>query len=674
MCEQCKSRLARQRLCVFTGMRVTICHNSVVATRLFVQRNAISEFIGSNAVKSCLSRQGLAPVRPDHPLSADTSNVILRGGERLSVAGGVMRNLHLAGWTGIRIVLPRIFLVVLCAAILACNHSEESSQDSAPTLLSSSPAEFTFAAAEGLPVSVLFQPAVTLDVDIDPASLATASITLQMTYCIPDQGCGRKLDMHGRQSRGQCAMCHSVYDAASPEGSTKEHLRIEMFFVDRTSDPVDGTAQWDASTRTLTFSPARPLARGASYTLMMSGIRDLNGATLTDMTVSFDTVSNPVAVETTYLESGEVEFYMANDLDPRGRVLRSRKYTSAGPDGVWHTDDDVLGLYVANQYDSNDLLSEQTIIGGPGPDNVWLNEDDLIATLYRYETDQRHLTRLVIVTAAGGDGLWRTDDDLVERYWAFRYNTQGTLVRLGQYSGAGPDGMFFTVDDIAASNSIVWQADTDATGRDARITAYYDSGVDGIWETPDDTVAWRDDIIQNAADFTSTTVRYIPGNDGKWFTDDDVVANYVMEKYDASGRLLNSDYAVSPGADGVWFTGDDAFNSKFRQSYADDGSLVQADFLYSSRDTGWAQFDLMYYDQYDYNADAQLTRSSRFNGSGPDNTWYTSDDVLQSLTMSEYDTNGNRLSTTSIRGAGVDGQWNTPDDVHLRDLIFATDR
>jgi hypothetical protein len=58
----------------------------------------------------------------------------------------------------------------------------------------------------------------------------------------------------------------------------------------------------------------------------------------------------------------------------------------AGPDGLWHTRDDVPDSYQRFWLDENDNLVKSTECSDPGPDGLWFTADDVVSGTIRYDT------------------------------------------------------------------------------------------------------------------------------------------------------------------------------------------------------------------------------------------------------------------------------------------------
>ena len=193
--------------------------------------------------------------------------------------------------------------------------------------------------------------------------------------------------------------------------------------------------------------------------------------------------------------------------DDQGDIILSTQYGSAGADAQWFTADDEVSAYnktvwgaispfnfgpypalSGNAMDdfpsSSRRLVEQQIDGVTfGVDGVPFNADDVI-NYYRREFQRDASTIVHERVLAGPDGLWFNDDDEVtsrteitkgqfggDEVVAVTFNAQTSVismyqvyvdVRMGDaqqrraffYTGPGPDGAWFTLDDVLPNTTI----------------------------------------------------------------------------------------------------------------------------------------------------------------------------------------------------------------------------
>lgn len=208
------------------------------------------------------------------------------------------------------------------------------------------------------------------------------------------------------------------------------------------------------------------------------------------------------------------------------RLVRTDN-VGVGPDRRIGTDDDVINNSKVITYDSEGRALEERWIDSAGPDGVWFTDDDTIVQLITWErSGVGDGTRLLEVTynGPGPDGAWRTSDDSANIATLTDRDAQGRQILYAVFTGplaAGADGQYGTSDDAS-----IWYYTTtsyDEAGREVASHARMWPGADGLWWTDDDVVttatahAYADDGTLVA------TERSYPGPDGVPLTADDVL-------------------------------------------------------------------------------------------------------------------------------------------------------
>ncbi len=161
-----------------------------------------------------------------------------------------------------------------------------------------------------------------------------------------------------------------------------------------------------------------------------------------------------------------------------------------------------------------------------------------------------------------------------------------------------------------------------------------------------------------------------PGTDGAWFTADDAIAYYETFTPSALGVVSGDGRCDDPGPDGIWFTSDDLVLS-FSYTY---------DYLHGNRRqlNSYGDFQL----EYSYDAAGFLTQVAygypagtdagryvsykkilytggvkaqeiSYTDPGPDNQWFTADDLVDWGVTYTYDNNG-LLAKSTICTGGAD--------------------
>lgn len=375
-------------------------------------------------------------------------------------------------------------------------------------------------------------------------------------------------------------------------------------------------------------------------------------------------------------------------------VIRAR----VGDDGVQGTDDDpiqqVLMHYAFELPARGYSGTARQIVTDPGDDDEYCTADDLIADGRDYYLDSDDGFR----TIRGGGGRYQERfsdpvtgreerfinwlmggaevgedeaDDTIENYWEYPEEPVRADRVSVRYDGPGPDGTWFTDDDLLARSSEQerWDLYDRQTWR-----ATYDEG-DTDRRGPDYTFGTADDVANSWQTWTYNedgsfcrVYRDAPGADGLWddfgcgdgYVDDEVrwVERHVA---DDEGRIVEWAQYSAAGDDGLWGTDDDVIDCSGEQA------------------CGWRQ----------YLADG-LYLEAWTTGSGDDGVWYTDDDDIERVralrgedraysfearlnsldeddvdqyTTTERDAAGNQNGErVEYRGPGDDGEWFTDDD------------
>lgn len=441
-----------------------------------------------------------------------------------------------------------------------------------------------------------------------------------------------------------------------------------------TTHSMPGTVSYDSAAQAIIFKPARLLAAGASYTVTLNGIVDIDGNGMATSTLTFATVINPQQRTVNFSSTGQIAGYTERSYDAARRLTSIVDYTGAGQDGIWFTPDDVASNYEQSSYDARGnlvrLVSASAINPGgnvAGPDGILFTGDDLIVSYLSNTYDGgNHLIRSVTYTGPGPDISWFTADDTALTYTTFSYS-QGQRVRAITYGGvltnaAGPDGILFTADDVITGRM---DFANNGTGQVTR-TTFYAAGPDGIWVTADDTITG---YTNNGYDGFGNQIFLIsmigPGPDGTWFNADDEVGGYNSTPTAGNGNLLSNIDFVGPGTDGIWFTADDVVSSVTKRvtyTYDTLGRVARQATLDAGSDgiAGNAD-DQGIWSSYLYDDNGLLLRRLIHTSAGSDGIWLSSDDPVSSYADYTYDLNDNTLTET-IRDAGPDGTLFNADD------------
>lgn len=243
----------------------------------------------------------------------------------------------------------------------------------------------------------------------------------------------------------------------------------------------------------------------------------------------------------------EIGFTSTNEVDPETGVTLSVSYDGPGPDGEWFTtDDDVSGH---NFTESSPTFFRHEEYTDPGPDGDWFTDDDVITFFVQVLTDLTSQLRQ-LSSAPGADGEFGTPDD-DGTVVLFDLNEWGDVTHFTAYNDKGPDGVFFTADDVLSQER------------------FHTFGDSGELLRIDETSTFGDSHVVLEYDTNLSNTSYVdiadPGPDGEYGTTDDVPNFYQTLVYDELGSLIEQDSYGDPGVDGDWFTEDDPLAG--RQEY-----------------------------------------------------------------------------------------------------------
>lgn len=255
------------------------------------------------------------------------------------------------------------------------------------------------------------------------------------------------------------------------------------------------------------------------------------------------------------------------DLDPNGNATAYWTFDAPGADGRWETSDDHVAALSTSSWDGS-WLAESDSHDSPGADGRWNTAEDVITRIQRYEHDARGRLVREIELDAGPDQRAGTADDTVIDYSTQEFDPQDQYARhVFFYSlgvdgmagtaddGIGPDGVWFTADDVPDA---VYTHSFDAAALVSSGATYLGPGPDHVWLTSDDAVYARYATTYDARRTITGSSYYTgAGSDGLWGTADDALAWYTIYHRDSDGLALDyTDYAA-PGPDGLWHTADD---------------------------------------------------------------------------------------------------------------------
>jgi YD repeat-containing protein len=301
------------------------------------------------------------------------------------------------------------------------------------------------------------------------------------------------------------------------------------------------------------------------------------------MKITFSTIRNQVEKTVYFNATGSVQRYQIFPpvLDGWG-VQRNVAYIAPGVDATWFTSDDVVGSKDDMSYSPTHQLTHRNSYQGSDPSSV--------TVLYEYDANG-NLTK----------ETFQSRDVSTYGVTGSSYNASGSLDLQVRYVNSCADGTWGTADD--------------AIGTYTRFE--YDPGGMIMGEvtyqliTPEGTVLPAEEVV-----------------------------GYVYYLYDAQGRLGNKITYESPGSDGIWFNADDPVSLYWEYAYNTNGQLIAVASYGGVRaaDGVWftGDYTLLAYILYSYDASGNRTQAVRYNNAGPDNTWFTADDVPS--VIDTYDT------------------------------------
>jgi hypothetical protein len=183
-----------------------------------------------------------------------------------------------------------------------------------------------------------------------------------------------------------------------------------------------------------------------------------------------------------------------------GNILKSMRYL-AGKDMTPFTYDDVLKDFQVFEYGFDGKLLKEFSYDGQDPKKY----ARLSSTVYEYDAKGRKIKRacsypgkkelrtiLYSYDEAGnqiqGVEYWGKN---IEKYHRFEYDSFGKLTRAVEYlhdkNGKGPDGVWFTADDVVSSAKETFYNPDGTKNEDNK---YISAGPDGQWFTKDDQMQY----------------------------------------------------------------------------------------------------------------------------------------------------------------------------------------
>ena len=551
-------------------------------------------------------------------------------------------------------------IVLLGGIILFFSACFQETEKKNPAVVSVVPAD----GASKISVLTKLEVAFSNDVDVDSLNASIIELEYAGTYYTKQY---MHTVYHDRMSIG-CAFCHGVVSSSQMPALLNKPYE---YVAEASKYKVPTSIAYDSSTKTVTFSPLKPLEYAGTYELRLNGIKDVNGKDVPPFAASFSTSENQILATLRPAQSGKN--FTVYSYEAGKTVL----YNAAGPDGDWQaTEDNVVSAYTAGFLDENGRQEKVVYYGDSGGDGQWFTENDVVQGYDRYIFDPNgKLNKIVYYDSSGSNGVWFDDDDEIKNYQSYSYNGSGNLVAALYYANSGLDKMWFSDDDVAEGNCL--SSVFDANGKKILIITYSAAGPDENWNTEDDLVSSYRRMEYDSNGQLSHTIAYKEaGLDGKWSNEDDVVSAYTGYSYDTQGNQTKIVNYLGAGDDNSWFTPDDVISSYDAFTFNDTGNETRYVIYNNSGSDGvWFSEDdqIANYQSFEYNDNGQLQFQKFSNNSpGVDGVWFTSDDPLATYIQFVYDPNGNLSMSIIYSSPGQDGLWFTQDDVKQQETNFAS--
>ncbi|MDF1628894.1 MAG: carboxypeptidase-like regulatory domain-containing protein [Alcanivoracaceae bacterium] len=334
----------------------------------------------------------------------------------------------------------------------------------------------------------------------------------------------------------------------------------------------------------------------------------------------YDADGNNIIVATHTDKRSDGVWFTADDFatavislkDENGYPVITGQITSGGmgPDGIWLSGDETLSGYSLSEYSADGFQTRRANINNRGADNKWFTADDIPNTFnywvreldgegnimkqlymdaslapaepvfsdahinrYRVYNSDRSILVDLSLSGFGADAIPFTEDDTMP--WPYSVTTP---TGLDQFNRPGPDGLWFTADDVR-SGYIVYTDDglrrTEQSFDDADVLQSYTEIVDatpnsyrlnryGRNESDGFDLVGYDIIEEDLNGYPLTTIYYTSAGEVSY-------ARYT--EHDANGNIVRDGYSFASGEDGIWATSDD-FNNYGLSFFNMNGDLV----------------------------------------------------------------------------------------------------
>jgi hypothetical protein len=178
----------------------------------------------------------------------------------------------------------------------------------------------------------------------------------------------------------------------------------------------------------------------------------------------------------------ELNEYWKYEYDDRGLLSKQRHYAHPGRDKQWYTGDDVEIDYTRFVFDLNGIKTREIKYNS--------RDQEISYMIFKHDTGGRVLEDLEY-GKKGKDGMWFTRDDELEKYHVYDYVENSAVCRVKEFSlknGETVPGEKLSTDDGSVNAVKVYFYNPDGSLREDR--KYAGAGPDGIWFTDDDILQY----------------------------------------------------------------------------------------------------------------------------------------------------------------------------------------
>ena len=361
-------------------------------------------------------------------------------------------------------------------------------------------------------------------------------------------------------------------------------------------------------------------------------------------------------------------------LDSEYLPRYSAVYDSASSDGSWFTADDRVLAWTYYGYDENDnpvLVATHTNKGGDGN---WFTADDTASGLVSLKDANGRPVVAALISGSGAmgpDGIWLSGDETLFGYAYTEYDANGNQTLNAQLQSKGPDGKWFTSDDLPTASYNYWTRTYDQQSRLVQ-QVYYNPELAPASPAFSEEQIERYAVYNPDSNISLTVYRDLYGSsfgsDGKPFTADDFLGWPYVINTESGAEQFNQ-----PGPDAIWFTSDDLKSGSIVRQYEGNRKTLEQYLDANSEVVSYSQVTELTANSYrtdNYSIDDTGTPvltgynivEEDGNGYPRWTTWYTVEDAITNVAYSEYDSRGNIVRESSAYSPGNDGIWATSDD------------